>query len=229
MDGKETINMCQVQLLYYHSHNHSLTHSSTNPKYPLTNSLTYTTYHSLTHSLCNWPTFTHPIICSLSHSFTHLPIHPLSILSLHTVRQSHHEGWMVRPDGWLVQKYCILSSGSEAKRNVPLSPAWHLDVWLTWCECNNILLCVWNHKSFVTLQLCFQVTWRIRMFRNKMLRRKFGYKAREVREQRKLHYGELHNFYFSFTTIKVLLQKLNQEVCNWWGTGQTIQSKHTQS
>jgi len=44
------------------------------------------------------------------------------------------------------------------------------------------------------------------MFKNKMLRRKFGYKAREVRgELRKLHYGKLHNFYFSFTTIKVLL------------------------
>jgi len=54
------------------------------------------------------------------------------------------------------------------------------------------------------------------MFKNKMLRRKFGYKAREVRvEVRKLHSGELHNFYFSLTIIKVLLRKLNQEVRNW--------------
>ena len=156
--------------------------------------------------------------------------HPLSILSLHTIRQSHHGGWMVGPDGWLVQQYCILSSGSEAKRNVSLSPAWHLDVWPACCECNNILACVWNRKSFVTLQLCSQVSWRIGVCKNKMLRRKFGYKAREVRGKlRKLHYGELHNFHFSFTTIKVLLRKLNQEVCNWRGTGQTVQSKHTQS
>lgn len=161
--------------------------------------------------------------------FTHLLIHPFSILSLHTIRQSHHEGWMVGPDGWLVQKYCILSCGSEAEWNVSLSPAWHLDVWLAWCECNNILLCVWNHQSFVVSQLCSQVTQRLWMFKNKVLRRKFGYQVNEVRELRKLNNGELHNFYFSLTIIKVILRQLNQEVCNWWGTGQTIQSKHTES
>jgi len=53
------------------------------------------------------------------------------------------------------------------------------------------------------------------MFKNKVLRRKFGYKINEVRELRKLHNGELHNFYFSLTIIKVILRQLNQEVCNW--------------
>lgn len=160
------------------------------------------TYLSLTHSLCSSPTFTHPISCSFTHSNTHVPIHPFSILSLHTIRQSHHEGRMVRPDGWLVQKNCILSSGSEAKWNVSLSPAWHLNVWLAWCERNNILLCVWNHQSFVTFQLCSQKTWRIRTFKDNVLKRKFEYKANEVRrELRKLHNGELHNFYFPLTII----------------------------
>ena len=164
-----------------------------------------------------------------------MPIHPFSILSLHTICQSHHEGRMVGPDGWLVQKNCILSSGSEAKWNVSLSPAWHLNVRLAWCECDNILLCVWNHQSTVTFQLCSQVTWRLRMFKSKVLRRKFGYKANEVRgEPRKLHNGELHNFYFSLTIIKVIkltpgIIKTVKPRSNWWGTGQTIQSKHTQS
>jgi len=35
---------------------------------------------------------------------------------------------MVGPDGGLIQKYCFLSSGSEAEGNVSLPPAWHLDV-----------------------------------------------------------------------------------------------------
>jgi hypothetical protein len=87
-----------------------------------------------------------------------------------------------------------------------------------------------NHKSIVTFQICSKVKWRLKMFANKMLRRKLQHKENKVRgERKKLLNGELHNLYFSLNTTKVtkylkLIRRLNQEVSSWWATGQTKNS-----
>jgi hypothetical protein len=49
------------------------------------------------------------------------------------------------------------------------------------------------------------------MFKNKGLRRKFGQEANQVRgEWRKLHNGEIYNFYFSLNISKVI--KLTSDI-----------------
>jgi len=105
MDGKETINMCQVQLLYYHSHNHSLTH----PPNPSTHSQTHSHHISLINSFTLQLTHIHSSNHLLAQPLLHSLAHP-PILHLITAYHSSKPPWRMDGSAWWVAGTEVLHS-----------------------------------------------------------------------------------------------------------------------